>query len=158
MHPSKLKKKLIKRHKDWINIVKSFGLKDYAEDLVQEMYIRVIKYIDDGKGDINYIYVYQCLRHMTLNLQIKKAKINVINIDDYLYKTPPLDNLDQDIEKTYKKINKKLDDMFWYDAKVYRIIEGGMSIKELSRQSKISYYSLYRTYNKVKDILKDEIR
>jgi DNA invertase Pin-like site-specific DNA recombinase len=48
--------------------------------------------------------------------------------------------------------------MFWYDAKVYRIIEGGMSIKELSRQSKISYYSLYRTYNKVKDILKDEIR
>tara|TARA_R100000231_G_scaffold108771_1_gene80498 strand:- start:257 stop:748 length:492 start_codon:yes stop_codon:yes gene_type:complete len=163
MHPSELKKKLTKRHKDWINIVKSFGLKDYAEDLVQEMYIRVIKYIDDGKdisykGDINYIYVYQCLRHMTLNLQIKKAKINVINIDDYLYKLKKSNNLDQDIEKTYKRINKKLDDMFWYDAKVYRIIEGGMSIKELSRQSKISYYSLYRTYNKVKNILKDEIR
>ena len=98
MHPSELKKKLTKRHKDWINIVKSFGLKDYAEDLVQEMYIRVIKYIDDGKdisykGDINYIYVYQCLRHMTLNLQIKKAKINVINIDDYLYKLKKSNNI-----------------------------------------------------------------
>ena len=58
MRPSDLKKKLTNRHNDWINIVKSFGLKDYAEDLVQEMYIRVIKYIDQGKdirynGDIN---------------------------------------------------------------------------------------------------------
>jgi DNA invertase Pin-like site-specific DNA recombinase len=95
---------------------------------------------------------------MTLNLQIKKAKINVINIDEYLYKLKKGNTLDQDIEKTYKRINAKLDNMFWYDAKVYRIIEGGMSIKELSRQSKISYYSLYRTYNKVKDILKNEIR
>ena len=95
---------------------------------------------------------------MTINLKIKKAKINVINIDDYLYKLKKSNNLDEDIEKTYKRINKKLDEMFWYDSKVYRIIEGGMSIKELSRQSKISYYSLYRTYNKVKDILKDEIK
>jgi len=47
--------------------------------------------------------------------------------------------------------------MFWYDAKVYRIIEGGTSIKELSEKSKISYYSLYRTYNKVKKILKELI-
>ena len=78
MHPSDLKKKLTNRHSDWINIVKSFGLKDYAEDLVQEMYIRALKYIDNGKdisykGDINYFYIYQLLRHMTINLQIKKA-------------------------------------------------------------------------------------
>ena len=163
MHPSKLKKKLTDRHTDWIKIVKSFGVKDYAEDLVQEMYIRVIKYIDEGKditykNDINYFYIYQCLRHMTINLKIKKGKINVINIEEYLYKLKKSNNIDQDIEKTYKRINKKLDDMFWYDAKVYRIIEGGMSVKELSRQSKISYYSLYRTYNKVKNILRNEIR
>ena len=163
MHLSDLKKKLTDRHTDWIKIVKSFGVKDYAEDLVQEMYIRVIRYIDQGKDisykdDINYFYIYQCLRHMTINLQIKKAKINVINIEEYLYKLKKSNNIDQDIEKTYKRINKKLDEMFWYDAKVYRIIEGGMSVKELSRQSKISYYSLYRTYNKVKNILKDEIR
>jgi DNA invertase Pin-like site-specific DNA recombinase len=45
--------------------------------------------------------------------------------------------------------------MFWYDAKIYRIIESGVSIKELSKKTKISYYSLYRTYNKVKNKLKE---
>ena len=52
-------------------------------------------------------------------------------------------------------MNKELDSMFWYDAKIYRIIESGVSIKELSRKTKISYYSLYRTYNKVKNKLKE---
>lgn len=174
MHPSKLKKKLTDRHNDWIQIVESFGIRDYAEDLVQEMYIRMIKYIDNGKdisynNDINYYYVYKCLKDMMINLKIKKSKINVISIDDiysdskFIYKqlkkhNPEKNDLQNDINKKYAKVNKKLDELFWYDAKVYRIIESGMSIKELSRKSHISYYSLYRTYNKVKEILKNEIR
>ena len=49
MHPSNLEQKLTQRHKDWIRIAKSFGAGDYSEDLVQEMYIRVLKYIRNGK-------------------------------------------------------------------------------------------------------------
>ena len=44
--------------------------------------------------------------------------------------------------------------MYWYDRKVYEIVEEGESLAELSRQSKIHYYSLYNTYNKVKNKLK----
>jgi Mor family transcriptional regulator len=47
--------------------------------------------------------------------------------------------------------------MYWYDAKVYEIIEGGESISELSRKTNISYYSLYNTYRKVKEKLKQYI-
>ena len=78
----------------------------------------------------------------------------MINLDDYLNTIKRYNVIEQSIQKKYDKVNAKLDRMFWYDAKVYRIIEGGTSIKELSEKSKISYYSLYRTYNKVKDILK----
>lgn len=157
-----IEKKLTDKHQDWINIVKSFGVKDYAEDVVQEMYVRVLKYIRGGKDlsyddDINYFYIYQMLRHMCINLKIKKGKIIVINIDDYLNNIKRYNTIEQNIAKKYEKINKKLDSMFWYDAQVYRIIEGGTSIKELSEKSKISYYSLYRTYNKVKKILKELI-
>jgi len=157
-----IEKKLTDKHQDWINIVKSFGVKDYAEDVVQEMYVRVLKYIRQGKDlsyddDINYFYIYQMLRHMCINLKIKKGKIIVINIDDYLNNIKRYNTIEQNIAKKYEKINKKLDSMFWYDAQVYRIIEGGTSIKELSEKSKISYYSLYRTYNKVKKILKELI-
>ncbi len=158
MHHSNLEHKLTQRHKDWIRISKSFGAGDYSEDLVQEMYIRVLKYIRNGKdlsykGDINYLYIYQMLRHMSINLLLKKRKINVINIE--AVKNKKKTNTEVNIEKVYKKINKTLDDMYWYDSQVYRIIESGVSIKQLSKKSEISYYSLYRTYNKVKNILKE---
>ncbi len=47
--------------------------------------------------------------------------------------------------------------MFWYDKKVFDLISGGMSIKELSRQSGISYYSLYNTYKNTKMLIKKNI-
>jgi hypothetical protein len=158
MHPSKQKYYLTNRHNDWIRIAKSFGADDYAEDLVQEMYIRTLKYIDNGKdlsykNDINYLYIYQMLRHMAINLLLKKRKVSVINIDNVKNQTKSAQEIN--IEKIYVKINKELDSMFWYDAKIYRIIESGVSIKELSKKTKISYYSLYRTYNKVKNKLKE---
>tara|TARA_R100001086_G_scaffold239674_1_gene165267 strand:- start:4574 stop:5056 length:483 start_codon:yes stop_codon:yes gene_type:complete len=158
MHPSKQKYYLTNRHNDWIRIAKSFGADDYAEDLVQEMYIRTLKYIDNGKdlsykNDINYLYIYQMLRHMAINLLLKKRKVSVINIDNVKNQTKSAQEIN--IEKIYVRINKELDSMFWYDAKIYRIIESGVSIKELSKKTKISYYSLYRTYNKVKNKLKE---
>ena len=158
MHPSKQKYYLTNRHNDWIRIAKSFGADDYAEDLVQEMYIRTLKYIDNGKdlsykNDINYLYIYQMLRHMAINLLLKKRKVSVINIDNVKNQTKSAQEIN--IEKIYVRINEELDSMFWYDAKIYRIIESGVSIKELSKKTKISYYSLYRTYNKVKNKLKE---
>ena len=156
-------KKLTDKHNDWIAIVNSFGVDDYAEDLVQEMYVRVIKYLRNGKDlsygdDINYYYIYMMLRHMTTNLQIKKSKFNVINIDDYINKIGKQTPMGFNIEEKYKQVIKKLNELHWYDKQVYEIIEGGTSIKELSEKSHISYYSLYRTYNKVKKILKELIK
>jgi DNA-directed RNA polymerase specialized sigma24 family protein len=132
MHPSKQKYYLTNRHNDWIRIAKSFGADDYAEDLVQEMYIRTLKYIDNGKdlsykNDINYLYIYQMLRHMAINLLLKKRKVSVINIDNVKNQTKSAQEIN--IEKIYVRINKELDRMFWYDAKIYRIIESGESKK-----------------------------
>ncbi len=35
---------ICKKHKLWVSYVRKLGEIDYAEDIVQEMYIRVIKY------------------------------------------------------------------------------------------------------------------
>ena len=52
---------LYKKHKTWVKIVKSFGCNNYmAEDLVQEMYIKIILKIKNGldirynENEINY--------------------------------------------------------------------------------------------------------
>ncbi|NNC44722.1 MAG: hypothetical protein HKN99_02450, partial [Winogradskyella sp.] len=56
-----------------------------------------------------------------------------------------------------KQMDNLLDKTFWYDRTVFEIISGGMSIAELARKTNISYYSLYFTYKRVKDLIKNNI-
>ncbi len=146
---------IAQKHEKWIDIVLSFGCnKRTAEDLVQEMYYKIQLKLQDGldinyKDDINYYYIFKTLRTMFYDLKRKGKNITVI----------PLDNLsfiqnDVDYDEYYKKVNKALKKMYWYDRKVFEIINSGESIAEFSRKSYIEYYSLYRTYKKVKKKLR----
>jgi len=145
------------KHKNWIEIVHSFGCpKEISEDIVQEMYIKIHKKLKNGldkmyNNEINYYYIFKTLRSLFYDLKRKEKNVTVINIEDV-----NIDMLDTDVDyiKAYKKITDELDKMFWYDRKVFEIINSGESIAEFSRKSYIQYYSLYNTYNKVKDKLK----
>ena len=150
-----------KRHKNWIEIVESFGCnKDTAEDLVQEMYIKLDRIASSGtdlmyKDDINYFYVFKMLSTMFLDLKRKEGRSIILNLDEL-----PDGTIDQDMtnyEEKYDIIMTAMDELYWYDRKVYEIIDDGLSISELSRKTKISYYSLYNTFNKVKKFLKTKI-
>ena len=57
-----------------------------------------------------------------------------------------------------KELDSVLDKIYWYDKKVFDLISGGMSIAELSKNSGISYYSLYNTYKNVKNLIKENIQ
>jgi DNA-directed RNA polymerase specialized sigma24 family protein len=150
-----------KRHKNWIEIVESFGCnRDTAEDLVQEMYIKLDRIASSGadlmyKDDINYFYVFKMLSTMFLDLKRKEGRSIILNLDEL-----PDGTIDQDMtnyEEKYDTIMTAMDELYWYDRKVYEIIDDGLSISELSRKTKISYYSLYNTFNKVKKFLKTKI-
>ena len=47
--------------------------------------------------------------------------------------------------------------MYWYDRKVFEICASGKSVAGLSRDTGISYYSLYNTYVNAKKHIKDKI-
>jgi DNA-directed RNA polymerase specialized sigma24 family protein len=148
--------KLYKKHKTWIKIVKSFGCNNaMAEDLVQEMYIKIIIKMRAGldikynKTEINYYYIFRTLNSLFIDLTRKKKNIhiegleNVKNMED-----------DPDYLGTYEQVQKALDKMYWYDKRIFELINSGESIASLSRKTHIPYYSLYNTYTKVKTILK----
>ena len=148
---------LAAKHNDWIDIVKSFGLdRETAEDLVQEIYIKIQLAIENkgldisyGDHDINYYYIFKTLRSLFLDLK-RKGK-NVIRV--------PLENIkdmesDVDYTEKYNQIKVELNKMYWYDKKVFELVNNGLSIAELSRKTGIAYYSLYNTYKKVKEKLK----
>jgi len=146
---------IAKKHKTWIDIVMTFGCnKRTAEDLTQEMYIKIQLKLENGldimyNDEINYYYIFKTLRTLFLDLKRKGKNIKVIPID-HVHLT---DN-DINFEESYEKVKDALSKMYWYDRKVFEIINEGESIAEFSRKSYIQYYSLYNTYKKVKNKLK----
>ena len=76
--------KLYKKHKTWIKIVKSFGCNNaMAEDLVQEMYIKIIIKMRAGldikynQTEINYYYIFRTLNSLFIDLTRKKKNIHL---------------------------------------------------------------------------------
>jgi len=153
---------IFKKHDDWVDIVCTFGCnKETAEDLVQEMYIKIQLKINNGldisfgEGDINHIYVFKTLR--TLFLDLKRKEKNI-----YFESDEVLDDVESDFsinnfDLVYDQVKKELNNMYWYDRKIFDLIDNGKSIAELSRDTNISYYSLYNTYRKVIEKLKEKL-
>ena len=158
--------KIASKHKDWLRVVRSFGCEgDKCEDIVQEMYLKANTLINSGTDisygdDINHFYIYKILRSLFLDLCRKEAKITKVNIE-YLEKFIQEEDIKEykDIEGKMKQLDTLVDKLYWYDAKVFRLLtEENMSIAELSKKSGISYYSLYNTYKNVKSLIKQEIK
>jgi len=148
---------IAKKHNNWIEIVQSFGCpKETSEDIVQEMYIKIQIKLQKGldimyNDDVNYYYIFKTLRTLFYDLKRKEKNITIISIDDVNIN---MTNTDVDYNKAYIKIQKELKKLFWYDRKVFELINAGQSVADLSRKSYIQYYSLYNTYTKVKNKLK----
>ena len=149
------------KHRQWVEIVSTFGglNAEECEDLVQTMYILLIKNTQKGvdymyKDEINYYYVFKLLRGLYVDLIRKKSKVKLISLENI----EPVTEIDHNnYDEVYDKLQDILKDMYWYDRKVFEIVEDGTNISELSRKSKISYYSLYNTYKKVKQKLKENL-
>ena len=158
--------KIAEKHNDWLRIVKSFGCDgDKCEDIVQEMYLKAHTLINSGTDisygeDINHFYIYRILRSLFIDLCRKEAKITKVNIE-HLERFVEEEEIKEykDIEGKMKQLDTLIDKLYWYDAKVWRLIaEEKMSIAQLSKESGISYYSLYNTYKNVKSLIKQNIQ
>ena len=132
-------------------------IKQFLRTLYRKCILKIIPKIEAGldiiyyDNDINYYYIYKVLKTLYIDLKRKGKNITMLNIEDTNY--TKLD-CDVDYDKAYDKIKAELNKMFWYDRKVFEIINEGESIADFSRNSYIEYYTLYNTYRKVKDKLK----
>lgn len=153
------------KHNDWISIVKSFGCNpSSAEDIVQEMYIQLhhdtMKGLDFSyKDDINHYYCFKILRGIYCNIYKKESKKIKMYLEDIneLRQAEELGIDEIEYAKRKSKIDDILNNMYWYDKKVFEIVASGKSIASLSRETDISYYSLYNTYINAKKHIKDNI-
>ena len=157
--------KVFDDHSKWIKTVKGFGAtKEDAEDIVGEMYLTIGKMINKGldisyKDEVNYYYIYIALKTRFINMIKKKNKYPTVEILDDK-------NIDESESVNYEEAQNileaelnlmMLDKKTWYNAKVFKMIQEGSSLVQLSELTGISYHSLYHTYRNTKNKLKEKI-
>jgi len=154
---------IAKKHDTWVDIVCTFGCtRRIAEDITQEMYIKIQLQLEKGgldimyNDEINYYYIFKTLKTLFIDLKRKQKNIQIISLDEHIENFGDTNYGYSDVNfiETYERIEEELENMYWYDRKVFEVINSGESIADFSRKSKIKYYALYFTYKKVKNKLK----
>jgi RNA polymerase sigma factor (sigma-70 family) len=167
---------LSKRNKEWFKIALSICKDEsLAKELVQEMYLRLKKYIKDidritVDGKISSLYIYVTIRNLYYKHQNKRKKNIVFQYKDY-------DSFDDsenvnydfcssiendiesiDMEEAHKKIMdnilKEVSTWHWYDEKLFKLyFFTDKSLRNIASETKISLTSIYNSCKNYKQIL-----
>lgn len=140
---------LVKRHRHWINIVRKFGELTYAEDIVQEAYIKILEI----NKDINEAYFYYTIRSLTMNLHSKKIiKVEFTKEIEYLISEYEAEDLIIESTKPYFDYIATWD---YYDQMLFSVyLKKGISMRKMSRESGISFTSIYNSIKNCKNKLR----
>ena len=158
--------KLAVHHLLWIKMLVNLGCKvEDAQDLVQDMYIRLDRLVKDPNkmmygDDVNRYYVWTTLRNMYFS-KLKKDRASIFyelrdsdesEIDDY-------DTLEDD---AFRSITDKIDNITskWsiYDKKLFELyFIKGLSLRAIAKGSKIGLTSIHTSILNYKQILRENL-
>lgn len=133
---------LAKDHQKWIDVVKLFGIHQDAEDVVQEMYLKIAN--SNIKEERNYNgYVYICLRNIAYTIHKNKkynCEINEEITEDNNYADNRLNWID---------VQKALHKLPIFQRQVIQLnnIEG-ISMLEIQRNTNICRIKMSKEKNK----------
>lgn len=163
--------RLAKKHHKWILSVINMGCNvSYAEDIVQDSYIRIHEYlnkgtnIDYGDDDVNDYYFWCVLRSVYINKQ-KSSKVNHVSYSEVEKLDDTLNNLkseyaDVEMEDAYdiliKNIFREINTWDFYNKNLFiAYFTSSLSITKLSNETLIGRSSVYNSVKKYRDVIKD---
>ena len=142
---------LSKRHDEWIRMAMSFGSdRDTAQDLVQDMYLRMYKYVENperimyNEDEVNTYFVFVVLRNLFISSQKSMSFEQLEEIDG------EMEEPNYDYENAYNRLLDELweevESWHWYDTKLFKLYHNtDMTIKKISEETKISERSIWNT-------------
>lgn len=152
--------KVAEHHKEWVKVVQSFGEYDYAQDIVQESYIALMKYANaekliDANGNVRKGYMFFTLRSLYYQFYNKKKKINKVSFDDCW---ELFDETNVEEHKAYNDIclmiDEEIDNWHWYDRKLFKLYrDTDMSMRDIAKETNISLISIFHSIKNYKEIL-----
>jgi DNA-directed RNA polymerase specialized sigma24 family protein len=138
---------LAARHTDWIRMARSFGAdQELAQDIVQEMYVRLYKYVEDAEKimynekEVNTFFVYVTLRNMYTSLMKAKSRFEFVDVstleDELVFEEANIE-AETELQSLYEEIWETADDWHWYDKKIFHLYHNtDMSIRTLRMKPK----------------------
>lgn len=167
---------LSKRNKEWLKIALSICKDEsLSKELVQEMYLRLNKYINNidritVDGKISSLYIYVTIRNLYYKHQNKRKKNIIFQYKDYDSFDDGLNindnfksSIDNDIElsnmeEAHKKIMdnilKEVSTWHWYDEKLFKLyFFTDKSLRTIASETRISLTSIYNSCRNYKQIL-----
>lgn len=165
MNNNKMVEHTYRKHNTWLlQVAYNFtNDKDNAEELVQDLYLKMMEIKDITKimykNDINLFYLYKMLRSIHLNglkkqtnhLPIDDDLLN-LSADEYSY------DADSEFEQMLALSNEALDSMHWFDAKLLRVyLDDNHSIQSLHDATGISNSTIWTSMKKTKQYVKEYV-
>jgi len=144
-------KLLAKRNDEWIRMAMSFGAdRDSAKDLVQDMYLRMYKYVENperimyNEDEVNTYFVFVVLRNLYISSQKAMTFSELEELEG------EMDEPNYEMEMAHNNLIDELweevDSWHWYDTKLFKLYHNtDMTIKKISEETKISERSIWNT-------------
>jgi DNA-directed RNA polymerase specialized sigma24 family protein len=133
---------------------------DMSEDIVQEMYLKLHRYIDKGtlKPETVNTYVYMIIR--SLCLDVKKQQKRIIKVE-----LPPnlIDTNEDHNEKAFNciidKLDKEIESWHWFDKMMFKsiYIDLDKSMRDIETDTEISLSTIFQTIKRCKQRSKETI-
>jgi RNA polymerase sigma factor (sigma-70 family) len=149
-------------HKHWIKVVNHFGEYEMAEDLVQEMYLRVNKYANTSKlitdGKVNGGYVRFVLMSITYDYHKSKKKLEKIRIGEGFEIEDTTDGSEEAYGTFLERLDAEMNTWHWFDRQLFKIyINEEKSMRDLAEGTTISCSTIFNTLKNCKQRLKDNL-
>ncbi len=145
-----------------------------ANDIVQDMYLRLNKYLDKPEkiikdGEVNSYFIYITLRNLFYDAkkgqkaEISKNYSDVENIGilSALAEIPEEREENDSMEEAYltifKAIDKEVSTWHWYDQKLFRLYYyTPQSLRDIAGDTKISLTSIYNSCKNYRKIIEEK--
>ena len=161
---------MARHHEEFIKMAKAiagnnFKVRNYAEDYVQDAYIRLLRFEDlyskviNENGKFSKGYMFFTLRSIIINdmKRVRTPKFNFIGDEydmeeKYMLEDTGVDKdvlLDSAIEDLMHQVIRTK--VHWFDAHLFNTyIQEGISFRELAQRSGLGIQTIYLSIKKVK--------
>ena len=153
---------LSKHHKEWLNIVRLFGDNEFAEDVVQDVYLKIDQYNYYDRiiqnGEPNRALMWILLRNTTF--KANKSASNDLSIE-LVYSLPdaevePLKH--ESLDNIYYRIEAEINSWEWYDQMLFRIYKDeGKAMRQIADKTGISLKSIFLTIKSCKERIRQAV-